>query len=528
MKVVVAEKIAKQGIALLRVERWKVVEPSPAELGRELRAADALIVRSAVTVSAALLERAPKLRVVGRAGVGVDNVDLETATRRGVLVMNTPGGNAASVAEHTLALMLALARAVPQANQAIHEGRWEKKRFLGRELRGKTLGIVGLGRTGVEVAKRARALEMQVLAYDPYVSPVAARETGAQLVSLDALLRRSDYISLHVSLTPETEGMVNAAALRKMKAGVRLINCARGELVDERALAEVLRSGHVAGAALDVFTTEPPPPGHPLLQLPQVIATPHIAGSTEEAQEIVGLRIAEQVRDYLKHGLIVNAVNVPSASPEEYRTLEPYLRLAERLGSFVAQTAEGRARAVRLAFSGKLAQMNTFLLRSAALRGILNRVLSEKANLVNAAALAAECGLKVEDLGARETAFTDALRVALVTEKGESSVEGTLLYGSQPRLLAADGIHVETPLAGNLIFSKNDDVPGVIGRIGTLLGRRHINIADFSLGRRENGPRGRPVEAVAVIRVDGRVPEKVIAELRRIGPVRYVRSVEIR
>lgn len=527
MKVVIAEKISRPGKDLLRAEKWRVVEPAPADLERELDDADALIVRSAVKVSAELLERAPKLRVVGRAGVGVDNVDLDAATRRGVLVLNTPGGNAVSVAEHTVALMLALARAVPQASQSVREGRWEKKKFLGTELRGKTLGILGLGRVGVEVAKRARALEMQVVACDPYVSPVAAQEANVQLVPLNELYARSDYISLHVSLTPETTGMIHTAALRKMKPGVRLINCARGELVDERALAEAIRSGHVAGAALDVFSSEPLPPGHPLAQFPQVIATPHIGGSTEEAQEAVGIRIAEQVRDYLKHSVIVHAVNVPAASAEEYRHLQPYLRLAERLGAFVAQIAEGQPRAVRFAFSGKLAEMNTYLLRNSALKGILNRLLSASANLVNAAALAAERGLKLEDLGTRQTAFTDALRVALVTDRGESSAEGTLFYGNQMRLLATDGIHVEAPLAGNLIFLKNDDVPGVIGRIGTLLGRRRINIANFSLGRRENSARGRPAEAVAVVHVDGRVPAKVLEELRRIPPIKFVRSVEL-
>ncbi len=525
MKIVIAEKISRKAGDLLRAEKWRVAEPGPGELARELAKADALIVRSAVEVNAALLGLCPRLRVVGRAGVGVDNVDLDAATRRGVLVLNTPGGNAVSVAEHTVALMLALARSIPQASQSLREGRWEKKKFMGRELRGKTLGIVGLGRIGVEVARRARALEMNVLAYDPFVSPVMAQQTGNQLTSLKELYARSDYLTLHVSLSAETAGMIDAAALRKTKPGIRLINCARGELVDEKALADAIQSGRVAGAALDVFSEEPLPADHCLARLPQVICTPHIAGSTEEAQEIVGIRIAEQVREYLKNSIIVNAVNVPAPSAEEYRILEPYLRLAESLGSFAAQIAEGRARGVRFSFSGKLAKMNTYMLRNSVLKGILNRLLSERANVVNAAALAAERGLKLEESGARETAFTDAMRVSLVTDAGESSAEAALLYGTQPRLLATDGIHVEAPLQGHLIFMKNLDLPGVIGKVGTTLGRRKINIANFSLGRREDGKR--PAEAVAVVHVDGRVPARVLEELRRLPPVKYVRSVEI-
>jgi D-3-phosphoglycerate dehydrogenase len=529
MKIIIAEKIAPQAADLLRAEKWDVVETSSAaELDRELPVAEALLVRSAVKIDAALLARAPALRVIGRAGVGVDNVDLEAATRQGVLVLNTPGGNATSVAEHTLALMLSLARAIPAASNSVRAGHWEKKKFMGRELSGKTLGILGLGRIGLEVARRARAMEMQVIAYDPYVSAVVARDTANQLVSFDELCARADYVTVHVSLTPENARMIDAAALAKMKTGVRIVNCARGELIDEPALAAAIASGHVAGAALDVFASEPPPPGHPLVSLPQVIATPHIAGSTEEAQETVGIRIAEQVREYLKTGAIINAVNVPAPSAEEYRLLEPYLKLAERLGSFVAQIAEGRPHKVRFALSGKVAQMNTTLLRNAALKGVLTRLAAQRANLVNAATLAAERGITLEEVGSRGTVHSDALRLTVVTEQRESSAEGGIFYGDQPRLLAADGIHVEAPLSGSLIFFKNYDVPGVIGRIGTLLGEHHVNIANFSLGRRELRPgETGPAKAVAVVHVDGRVPEEVLTSLRQLEPVRYARAVEI-
>ncbi len=523
MKIVIAEKIASQAAELLRAENWEVVIPAAADLERELETADALIVRSAVKVDHALLEKMPQLRVVGRAGVGVDNVDTDAATRQGVLVLNTPGGNATSVAEHTIALMLAMARAIPDAAASVRAGKWEKKKFLGHELRGKTLGIVGLGSIGKEVAKRARAMEMQVVAFDPY-----ARDSAYQLVPFDDLCARADYVTLHVSLTPETEKMLNAAALVKMKKGVRVINCGRGELIDEPALAAAIGSGQVAGAALDVFAVEPPPADHPLARLPQVIATPHIAGSTEEAQEIVGIRIAEQVRDYLKQGVIVGAVNVPAPSAEEYRVLAPYLTLAERLGSFVAQISEGRPHTVRFALSGKVAEVNTALLRNAALKGILNRLAAERANLVNAATLAAERGITLEDVGSRGTVHGDALRLSIVTSERESSAEGGIFYGDQPRLLQADRIHVEAPLAGSLIFFKNYDVPGVIGRIGTLLGEHKVNIANFSLGRREMRPGEEgPAKAVAVVLVDGKVPEAVLARLREIEPVRYARAVEI-
>jgi D-3-phosphoglycerate dehydrogenase len=342
MKIIVADKISERGLELLRETGWEIVSPAAAALPSELANADGLIVRSATRVTRELLGKAEHLRVVGRAGVGIDNIDVEAATHRGVLVMNTPGGNSVSVAEHTLALMLALARSVPQSNASIHAGRWEKSSASGTELRGKTLGLVGFGRVGTEVARRARALEMLVLAHDPYVTPAAARELEVELVPLEELLRRSDVISLHTSLSPSTEKMINAASLAKMKRGARLINCARGELIDEAALAEALRSGQLAGAAVDTFAVEPPK-NSPLIGLPNLIATPHIAGSTAEAQEEVGTAIAQQVRDYLADGLIRNAVNMPAMSAEQYRRLRPYLELGERLGALVAQAAPSRS-----------------------------------------------------------------------------------------------------------------------------------------------------------------------------------------
>jgi D-3-phosphoglycerate dehydrogenase len=532
MKIVVAEKVSKKGVDLLRAEtKWRVVETESArdKLLPELRDADALIIRSAVQVDAALLEAAPRLQVIGRAGIGVDNVDIEAATRKGVLVMNTPGGNSVSVAEHTLALMLAMARSVPRANESMHAGRWEKKQLEGQELRGKTLGVMGLGRIGVEVVKRARAFDLEAIAFDPYVPPLVARDLNVPLVSLEELFRRADYITLHVPLTAETERVINAENIRRMKKGVRIVNCARGELIDEEALAEAIRSGHVAGAALDVFTQEPPR-NSPLLPLPQAILTPHIAGSTAEAQEIVGYRIAEQVRDYLKHSVIQNAVNMPSLPPEEYQSLRPYLDLAERLGVFLAQIASGAPSSVLIRYAGKLAQMNTNLVRNAALKGLLNHILAEKANIVNSVAIAEARGIRIEETRAQRTQFTDSIRVALKANEHESSVEGTVLHGSEPRLIALDNINVECPLEGNLVVLKNLDVPGVVGRIGTILGKRQINIANFSLGR-ERAARGKaakaPVGAVAVVQVDGKVTEDVLKELGRIPANTFARAVEL-
>ncbi len=541
MKIVVADKISERGLALLGEAGWQVVLPAPGALAAELAEAEGLIVRSATRVTDQLLAQASRLRVVGRAGVGVDNIDLDAATRRGILVMNTPGGNAVSVAEHTLALLLALARSVPQLNAAIHAGRWEKGGAAGIELRGKTLGLVGLGRVGSEVARRARALEMRVLAHDPYISAKVAQEVGVELVSLPELLARSDFISLHAALSPATEKLINAESIAKMKRGARLINAARGELVEEAALAAALRSGHLAGAAVDVFAVEPPH-GSPLVSLPNVIATPHVAGSTEEAQEEVGTLIAQQVRDFLAEGVLRNAVNLPTLSAEQYRRLRPYLQLAERLGSLVAQVAAGRVGMhgrVRIRYAGEPAELGTHVLRNAVLAGMLNTVLDERVNLVNAGAVAAARGLVVEEqTRRREHGFANTLEVAVVplpsgpvpAESHETdsssgfSVEGTVLHGTTPRILSMDGIELEAPLEGALLFFRNRDVPGVIGQVGTILGSRGINIATFALGRRE-AVRG--AEAIALVRLDGDVPDSIVMAVRGIAAMTEVHLVRL-
>src|SRR5512146_1668560 len=382
MKILVAEPLAAAGIELLKSQPgWDVVVSNPKEYAQHLADADALLVRSAVKVNGEVLAKAPKLKVIGRAGVGVDNVDLPAATSAGVLVMNTPGGNAVSVAEHTLGLMLSMARSIPQANASTKSGKWEKKKFMGTELRGKKLGILGLGSIGREVVQRALGFEMKILASDPYVNSQSAADLGVSLVSQDELYAQSDYITVHVALTKETTGMLNDAAFAKMKTGVRIVNCARGELVDGAALARAIQSGQVAGAALDVFQTEPPPAGDPLLALETVLATPHIGGSTEEAQEIVGVRIVEQVVEYLKNGVAINAVNMPALSPEQYRTMGPFISLAERLGTFASFISDSNPVTVKFTYSGRIAELNTTLVRNAGLSGLLARSLASKANL---------------------------------------------------------------------------------------------------------------------------------------------------
>ena len=522
MKILIAEPMAAAGIELLQSQPgWDVVVSNPKEYAQHLGDADALLVRSAVKVTAEVLRQAPKLKVIGRAGVGVDNVDLNAATAAGVLVMNTPGGNAVSVAEHTLGLMLAMARSIPQAIASTKSGKWEKKKFMGTELRGKTLGVLGLGSIGREVLRRAAAFEMRIVAYDPYVNAQAAVDLGAALVSLDELYGQSDYISVHVALTKETQSMLSDAAFAKMKPGVRIVNCARGELLDSAALARAIESGKVAGAALDVFEVEPPPAGDRLLALDALYATPHIGGSTEEAQEIVGVRIAEQVAEYLRNGIALNAVNVPAMTAEQYRAVGPFAALAERLGTFAAYLAEGNPRAVRLVYQGKIAEQNTALIRNAGIAGVLSRSLERRANVVNALQLASDRGLHYAERHEPRSGHSDSVRVELETASGTTSVEGVIIL-DRPRLVRVDSIPCEMALSGHLLFLKNRDVPGVVGWIGGVLAENQINIANFSLGRPEV-PTG---DALAIVETDDPVPVAVVRKLLENPAVKVARTVE--
>ena len=528
MNILIAEPMAAAGIELFRAQPgWNVIVSSPKEYAAHLAECDALVVRSAVQVNNDVLSKAPKLRVVGRAGVGVDNVDLEAATAAGVLVMNTPGGNAISVAEHTLALMLSMARSIPQASASTKAGKWEKKKFLGNELRGKTLGIMGLGSIGREVAKRARPFDMRIIASDPYVTSQIAKDLGIELTSLDELYAQSDYVTLHVSLTPETERLLNAGAFAKMKPGVRIVNCARGELIDVDALRDAMTSGKVAGAALDVFPTEPTSANDPLFAIESVVATPHIGGSTEEAQETVGVRIAEQMVEYLKSGVAINAVNMPALSPDQYRALSPFLSVAERLGTFAAYLAAANPKTVRIIYAGRIAEGNTALLRNAGIAGLLKRSASQTVNVVNAMQIASDRGWAIVERHEPRAAYSDTIRIELETEDGTTTVEGAPLLGA-PRLLQVDGIYCEATLQGHFICMKNDDVPGVIGHVGQVLGSNGINIANFSLGRRDCTPEpGKPQEAIAMVSIDGPVRDEVLKQLMENSAVKLARAITL-
>ncbi len=520
MKIVIAEPLAPAGVKLLESQPgWEVVLSNPREYAHHLPEADGLILRGSIHLTAAVIARAPRLRVVGRAGVSIENLDLAAATAAGVLVMNTPGGNAVSVAEHTFALMLGLARSIPLANSSTKLGHWERRKFSGSELRGKTLGVLGLGTIGREVVRRARPFEMRIIATDPYAHTGAAADLGIDMVPLETLYAESDYLTLHVSLTPETYRMLSTAAFARMKNGVRIVNCARGELIDELALEAALQLGKVAGAALDVFQCEPPD-GSPLLARDNVIATPHIGGATEEAQEISGLRIAVQIIDYLKNGIAVNAVNMPALTREQHRTLGPWVDLGERLGRLASHLARGNPQALRIHYFGKLSEQETHLIRNSTLAGVLARALYHRANAINAMQLARERGLDITETHEQRSAHTDSIRIELATDGGPTRLDGAVVFG-KPRLIGVDGIPCEAPLEGHVTFLRNQDVPGVIGHVGQILGEEGVNIASFSLGRRDALG-----EAVSVIVSDQAVGADALARLLENPAVTEARFME--
>ena len=528
MKIVIAEKLGKAGMQMLTGQPgWDVVTPEEyaKDPERHLREAEALVVRSAVQVTDAVLEGAPKLRVIGRAGVGVDNIEMTAATRRGILVMNTPGGNAIAVAELTIGLMLSLARQIPRATEALHAGRWEKKSLEGAELRAKTLGIVGLGRIGIEVSRRALALGMTVIATDPFAPQDLARKHNVKLVSLDEVFATSDYITLHVGLTPQTQGLINKSTLAKMKPGVRIVNCARGELIEDCALVEALKSGHVAGAALDVFTKEPLKDSQ-YMGLQNVILTPHIAGSTREAQDAIAVQIASQVREYLLNGVAQNAVNVPSVSDEEYEKMRPYMRAAQKTGSLLGQLFKGNLEEIGVAYEGTVGEWSTALIRNAAIAGVLQRDSVEKINYVNAAAAAEERGIRVSEQ--KRESQIPAVCVQLRAAGVEVSAKCSVVHGTSRRLIELNGVDIESELEGKFLVFQNLDKPGVIGGVGTLLAKNEVNIARFSLGRNdpvESAKNGEPNKALAIVQVDSTVSEEVLEQLRALPSVLTVTSV---
>src|SRR5208282_3384315 len=471
---------------------------------------DGLAIRSATKVTAKLLEHAKKLKVIGRAGIGVDNVDIPAATAKGVIVMNTPFGNSITTAEHAIALMFALARQLPAADASTQAGKWEKNRFMGVELTGKTLGIIGCGNIGSIAASRAIGIKMRVVAYDPFLSAERAAEIGVEKVELADLLARADFITLHTPMTAQTRNILSAENLAKTKKGVRIINCARGGLVDEAALRAALDSGHVAGAAFDVFVEEPATK-NPLFGHPNVVATPHLGASTSEAQENVALQVAEQMSDYLIRGAIANAVNFPSISAEEAPKLRPFVALAEKLGSFAGQLTETGIKRVQISYEGVVAQMNTRALTSAAIAGILRPMLQD-VNVVSAPTIAKDRGIAVEETRREgEGDYESLITVAVVTDRQTRSVSGTVYADGRPRIVNIKGIRIDAEFSASMLYVTNQDRPGFVGRFATLLASAGINIATFHLGRESAGG-----DAIALVEIDGGVAPEVLAQVQQI------------
>jgi D-3-phosphoglycerate dehydrogenase len=520
MKVLALDNLQKVGIDVFAREGIEVDvkgKVTPEELSAVIDNYDGVVVRGATKATAAVFEKVSRIKVIGRAGSGTDNIDKAAATKKGVVVMNTPGGNTITTGEHAIAMMMALARQLPQASASMKEGKWEKGKFMGTELTDKVLGVVGLGNIGKEVAARALGLKMVVIGHDPYVSKEDAGKLGVDLVPLDELYERSDFITFHTPLTPETRDMVNAASLAKMKKGVCIINCARGALINEADLLAALESGHVKGAALDVFPVEPPPPDTPLFKHPNVILTPHLGAATTEAQEKVAVLIAEQICDFLKKGTIRNSVNFPSVAAELLPTLKPFLALCEKLGAFHGQLLDSPLKEMRVEYLGEVGKLSTAPMTISVLKGLL-QYQTEEVNLVNARMVAEERGIKVvEATAAKSEEYASLVRVVLVAGKGETSVSGTV-FGTTPRIVKIDLFPIDAELTGGMLMLENLDVPGVIGRVGTFLGEKGINIAGFNLGRKEPGG-----TAVSLINVDNPVPAKVLSQLGKLPNIKAAR-----
>lgn len=525
MKILVSDSIEKVLTDVLTQEGFEVDNRpgiSPEDLKAILGEYDALVVRSATQVTADVIGSATTLKVIGRAGTGVDNIDTEAATRKGILVMNTPGGNTISAAEHTVSMLLAMARNIPQAHISLAQGKWEKKRFIGTEVFDKTIGIVGLGKIGREVAARCQGLGMKVVGYDPVLAPDVAMKLGIEPVSLDELFRRSDFISFHTPLTAETKGLLNDSTIARCKRGVRILNCARGGIVDEQALLRGLESGHVSGAALDVFENEPPS-GNPLLRHEHVIATPHLGASTEEAQEKVALQIAQQVADALKgrgYAGVVNGLVLPLTTNEEVR---PYLLLAERIGSLVAQLTLGRVKGVTIGASGDLVGSSLDLLKAGILKGILSHLMPEPVNVINAPLLARDMGLIINEQRERGGGdFPNMVRVRYQTERDEREVAGTVFGSSTIRLVQMDGFRFEIRPEGHLLVYNNVDRPGMLARVGSILAGHKVNIAGVSLGRASIGQ-----NALTVMNIDSDVPPEALKQLHEVDGVSNLRVVRL-
>ena len=513
MKILVTDSLAPEGLAVFQnAEGFEVdvkIGLKPDELKKICGAYDGWVIRSGTKITAELIEAAKNLKVIGRAGVGYENIDADAATQRGIVVMNTPGGNNVTTGEHTIALMMAMARHIPQAVASLKDGKWERNKFVGVELCNKTAGVIGLGNVGRIVAERAAGLKMKVLGFDPFIAPDNIARMGVEPGTLEEIFTKADFITVHVPLTPDTQGLINKAAFAKMKTGVRIINCARGGIVDEQDLADAIKSGKVAGAALDVYVDEPPAADHPLVELEQVITTPHLGASTDEAQLNVAIAVAEQMVDFLAKGVVRYAVNVPSVSPELLEVLRPYLKLAEKLGSLHTQMAGALPKEVQVEYRGEVTQYNIAPLTVAVLKGLLSPVMESAVNYVNAPVVAKERGVKIlESKGEGVGDFTSSIVVKAKTGKRNLEVEGAIFGAKHPRIVRVNDFYLEAVPEGYILVLQNNDVPGVVGAVGTILGNNGINIAGMELGRSEKGG-----NAISFTHVDEMVSKKAIDEL---------------
>lgn len=519
-KVLIADKLSPRAVKIFEeneIDADVKVGLSPKELADIIGEYDGLAIRSATKVTADILKKAKKLRVVGRAGIGVDNVDVPSATAQGVVVMNTPFGNSITTAEHAIALMFALARQIPQANASTHASKWEKNKFMGVELCSKTLGLIGCGNIGSIVADRAQGLKMKVVTYDPFLSDERAKDLNVEKVELNELFKRADFISLHTPLNDSTRNLLGVENLAKTKKGVRIINCARGGLIDEKALRKAIESGHVAGAALDVFEEEPAT-NNVLFGMEQVVCTPHLGASTSEAQENVAIQVAEQISDFLNKGTITNAVNIPSVSAEDAAKLKPYLKLAEQMGSFIGQLTETGIGAIKIEYEGSIAELNTKPVTSSLLFGMLEPV-TESVNIVNAQSIAKERNIKISEIRHERPGDYQTLITLTVTSNGkEKIVSGTLFGGTKPRIVQVDTVKLEVGLGKIMIYINNEDKPGLIGGVGKILGDAKINIANFHLGRSDNKK-----DAIAMVEVDSKVDDKTLGKLEKLPSVKMVK-----
>ncbi|UWR06891.1 MULTISPECIES: phosphoglycerate dehydrogenase [Ruegeria] len=524
-KVLVSDKLSETAVQIFRdrgidVDFMPDVGKDKEKLAEIIGNYDGLAIRSATKVTEKILEKADKLKVIGRAGIGTDNIDKDAASKKGVIVMNTPFGNMITTAEHAIAMMFAVARQIPEANASTHAGKWEKSKFMGVELTNKTLGVIGAGNIGGIVCDRAQGLKMKVIAYDPYLGQEKADKMGVEKVELDELLARADFITLHVPLTDQTRNILSRENLAKTKKGVRIINCARGGLVDEEALAELIKSGHVAGAGFDVFSEEPAKE-NPLFGLPNVVCTPHLGAATTEAQENVALQVAEQISNYLLTGAVENALNMPSVTAEEAKVMGPWIKLAGHLGSFIGQMTDEPIKAINILYDGVAAQMNLAALNCAVVAGIMKRS-NPEVNMVSAPVVAKERGVKISTTNQDKSgAFEGYIKVTVVTDKRERSIGGTVFSDGKPRFIQIKGINIDAEVGAHMLYTTNEDVPGIIGTLGKTMGEHGVNIANFTLGRAQAGG-----EAIALLYVDEPVPAEARAKLAETGLFTQIKPLE--